>query len=383
MGRSPGLGLGAIAGSDRRPGLGGFGARVWGALDPVLITITLALVTLALLNLNSAGAGDWSGRVAAQIRWIGLGLATMLVVGSLDYRLFHRVAYQAYGAAVGLLVLVLPFGTVVNNSRRWLVVGALRVQPSEVMKVVLIVALARYLHDLPVAARGRLRQLLVPTAMVLAPAVLVLEQPDLGTALLLMVLALNMLAVSELTWRTLLAILASGTVAATVGWGFLHDYQKERIDVWLDPELYADDEGFQTIQGMISVGNGGFFGRGVNQGTQNVLSFLPERYTDFPFAVFSEEWGFIGTATVVVLFLALVLWAVNLAAQAKDRFAVLLCLGVAALFFWHVLVNVGMVLQLLPVVGVTLPFFSYGGSNVMVVFTSLGLLLSVSRARHA
>jgi rod shape determining protein RodA len=160
------------------------------------------------------------------------------------------------------------------------------------------------------------------------------------------------------------------------------DYQRRRVDVWLNPELYADNEGYQTTQAMISVGNGSFFGRGVDQGTQNVLGFLPEPFTDFPFAVYAEEWGFVGGAMVLVLYMCLVLWAVNLASQAKDRFGALLCAGVAALFLWHVVINIGMVLQLTPVSGITLPFFSAGGSNVLTMMIGLGILMSVSRSRH-
>ena len=219
--------------------------------------------------------------------------------------------------------------------------------------------------------------------MVLVPAVFVIRQPDLGTGIFIILISISMLAVTELRLRSFLTLGSAGVLAFALMWRYgMLEYQRTRIDVWLNPELYADDKGYQTIQAVISVGNGGFFGRGVHAGTQNVLRFLPERFTDFPFAVYAEEWGFVGCAMVLALYMALVLWAINLASQARDRFSALLCIGVAALFFWHVVINVGMVLQVFPVVGITLPFFSLGGSNVLTMMIALGVLMSVSRSRQ-
>jgi len=194
--------------------------------------------------------------------------------------------------------------------------------------------------------------------------------------------AMTILALTELTLKALLTLLSAGVGLFMLGWGFfMHKYQRSRIDVWLNPEAYADNEGYQTIQAMIGVGNGGFLGRGVGQGTQNVLDFLPYGDTDFPFAVYAEEWGFVGAAMVLTMFACLVLWAINLASQARDRFGALLCIGVASLFFFHVTLNVGMVLQLLPVTGITIPLFSLGGSNALAMLLGIGILMSVSRSR--
>ena len=359
---------------------------LWGRLrysvDWVLLALTAALVALAVFNLNSAGVTPWTGKVQTQLGWLVVGSTAMFVVTALDYRVIYRAAYAAYGVGIGLLVLVAVLGYTAKGAGRWLALGSQRFQPSEIMKILLIVALARYLHDLPPKEQKSLRHLMVPFGMILLPVVFVVAQPDLGTGIFMLLLATSLLALTELRLKSMLAVLSTGVLSFAVMWRYgMLGYQRTRIDVWLNPELYADDEGYQTIQAMISVGNGGFLGRGINEGTQNVLQFLPERYTDFPFAVYAEEWGFIGCAMVLALFMSVILWSVNLASQARDRFGSLLCAGVAALYFWHVIINVGMVLQLLPVVGITLPFFSAGGSNLLAMMIGLGILMSVSRAR--
>jgi rod shape determining protein RodA len=356
--------------------------RIVRGVDWVIVTLVVGIVALALVNLNSAGAGDWTGKIQTQIRWLGLGGAAALFVAALDYRVLHRVAYAAYAFGLGLLALVPVIGVMRNEARRWLEYGGFQFQPSELMKILLIVALARYLADRPSRAPRKLRHLVVPFAMFLLPVALIVNQPDLSTGIISVLVSLSILALTELSLKSIIALLCSGVAMFMLGWGFfMHKYQRNRVDVWLNPEAYADNEGYQTIQAMISVGNGGFFGRGVQQGTQNTLDFLPYGDTDFPFAVYAEEWGFLGAAMVLVMFLALVMWALGIASQARDRYGALLCVGVAALFFFHVVINVGMVLQLLPVTGITIPFFSLGGSNALAMMLGIGILLSVSRAR--
>ena len=358
--------------------------RIRRSIDWVVVTLAFAIIALALINLNSAGKGDWTGRVATQLRWVGLGTAVMLIVTAIDYRVIYRGAYAAYAVGIGLLALIPFFGIKVNNARRWLGTEDYRLQPSELMKVLIVVALARYLHDVADERNEgySLKALVVPFAMVLLPTALIVDQPDLGTGIMLLIIAFSLLSVSGLRLKHMFGAIAAGVLSVALGWRYMEDYQRRRIDVWLDPELYANDDGYQTVQAMISVGNGGFFGRGVDQGTQNVLGFLPEPFTDFPFAVYAEEWGFVGGAMVLTLAMCLVLWGVNIASQARDSFGALLCAGIAALFFWHVVINIGMVLQLVPVSGITLPFFSAGGSNVLTMMIGLGILMSVSRSRQ-
>ncbi len=359
--------------------------RLIGAIDWVVVTLVAVIVTLAIINLNSASGSAWSGKIQTQIRWISIGAVAAAIVAAFDYRFLYRMAYAAYAFGVGLLVLVPFVGIMRNEARRWLGVGDYQFQPSELMKVLLLLALARYLHDHGGSERkrSRLRRLLVPTCLVGLPVSLIIVQPDLSTSIICILLTMSLLAVGELSVREMLGIGITGVVTMILGWGFfMLDYQRSRIDVWLNPEAYADNEGYQTIQAMIAVGDGSFFGRGVGQGTQSALHFLPYRDTDFPFAVFAEEWGYLGTSMVLLMFLCLVMWCLNIASQARDRFSALLCVGIAALFFWHILINVGMVLQLLPVTGVTLPFFSLGGSNALTMMIGVGVLLSVSRSRE-
>jgi rod shape determining protein RodA len=356
--------------------------RIRQSVDWVIVTLAFAVIALAAFNLNSAGSGDWTGRIATQLRWIGLGTVAMFAVAAVDYKVIYRGAYAAYAFGIGLLMLVPFVGIKVNNARRWLGTVDWRVQPSEIMKVLVIIALARYLHDFGAREQRSVKHLLAPFAMLVLPFALIARQPDLGTAVMLLLIGFSVLSVTGLRLRGIIAVLGATAVSFALGWRYMENYQRTRIDVWLDPELYADTDGYQTIQAMIAVGNGGFFGRGLGKGTQNALGFLPEPYTDFPFAVFSEEWGFVGTAMVLTLYMSLTLWAINIASQARDRFGALLCSGIAALFFWHVVINVGMVLQLVPVSGITLPFFSAGGSNVLTMMIGLGMLMSLSRSRQ-
>lgn len=357
-------------------------SRIRQSIDWVVVTLMVAVIALAVFNLNSAGAGDWTGKVATQVRWIALGTAVMLVVTALDYKVMYRAAYAAYGFGVTLLILVPFFGIKVNNARRWLGTEDLRIQPSEMMKVILIIALARYLHDVSTRDQRDVRHLIVPFVMMLVPFALIVRQPDLGTAIMVLIVGFSVVSVTGLRLRGIIGVLGASAVSFALGWNYMADYQRTRIDVWLDPELYADTDGYQTIQAMIAVGNGGFFGRGLGKGTQNQHGFLPEPYTDFPFAVYGEEWGFVGAAMLLVLYMSMTLWAINIGSQARDRFGALLCSGVAALFFWHVVINIAMVLQLVPVSGITLPFFSAGGSNVLTMMIGLGILMSVSRSRQ-
>ncbi len=358
--------------------------KIWRSVDWVVITLAFGIATLALINLNSAEGGDWSGPlVQDQLRFIGIGTVLMIGVAAIDYRVYYRMAYPVYAVGFGFVLLVTVVGTTTNNATRWLDLAFVRFQPSELMKLVLVIGLARYLHTL---ARKDTRRtlvgtLVIPGLLVLVPAFLVIKQPDLSTGIMLLLIAISVLAVTEFDLKTLLALLASGVVSFMVAWSFfLQGYQTKRIDVWLDPESHPD-KAYQIIQARTAVGNGGFFGRGVGQGTQNVLNFVPYKVSDFSFAVYAEEWGFVGSAMLLALYFALVTWSINLASQARDRFAACLCIGIGAMFLWHAVLNVGVVLEFFPNTGLPLPFFSHGGSNVITMMLALGILLSVSRSR--
>jgi rod shape determining protein RodA len=358
--------------------------RLRRSIDWVIVTITIGIVTLGLINLNSADGGGWTGeQVRNQLQMVAIGVILMFGVAAVDYRVYYRVAYPLYAIGFGFVLLVSIVGTTINNAGRWLDLVIFRFQPSELMKLMLVLGLARYLHRLTrkEGRRTLIQTLVLPGLLVLIPAGLVIQQPNLSTGIMLILIALSVLAVTELDLKTLVGLVATGAATFMAASFFLHDYQTKRIDVWLDPEAHPD-EAYQIVQARTAVGNGGFFGRGVGQGTQNMLDFVPYKESDFAFAVFAEEWGFVGSALLLALYLSLVLWAINLASQARDRFAACLCVGIGAMFLWHVVLNIGVVLEFFPSTGLPLPFFSHGGTNLLTMMLALGVLMSVSRSRQ-
>ena len=368
--------------------LRGGGGGTWrgfpGGLDAVLVLLTALLVSVAVVNLNSAGAGDWTGLVRGQIGFVLVGAVAMFTVAFLDYRVLYRLGYTIYGVGLALVVLVAVVGVTTNSAERWLRLGMLTFQPSEPMKLFLILGIARYLQELSESSlAGTIRGLIIPGVMTVVPAALILQQPDLSTSVVLGLIALSMLALAQLTLRSTLILSLLGVSGMMLGWRLLmEDYQRERIDVWLNPETHAEGAGYQILQARIAVGNGGIFGRGVGEGSQNLLNFVPYKESDFAFAVFAEEWGFLGGCMLLLVVFVLVAWLLNLASQARDRFSALVCVGVAALFFWHTVLNVGVVLEFIPNTGLPLPFFTHGGSNVVTMMLSLGVVSSISRARR-
>ena len=267
------------------------------------------------------------------------------------------------------------------GATRWLSFGGIGLQPSELMKIVIIVVLARYFAERASAQGFSLKGLAVPGALLLVPVLLIMKQPDLGTAMLLLAIGGTMALFAGIRRLTLTVLVAGGAAAACGGWFLLHDYQRQRIYTFLNPENDPLKSGYHIIQSKIAVGSGGLFGQGFRKGTQAQLSFLPERHTDFAFSVFAEEWGFVGCLLLIVLYLLIVLWGLYIARQASDRFGMFLALGVSAMLFWHIIVNLGMIMGLLPVVGVPLPLFSYGGTSMLTTMTGVGLLLNVSMRR--
>lgn len=360
-------------------------------IDWPLVGAMLGLVAIGLVNLNSATAATQRQLFQSQLWWLGVGAVLFIASAAVDYRFFYRVAYPLYGGGIVALVAVLVFGRRVNGSRRWFSLGPLRFQPSEVMKILLVIAMAKFLHDLS-APRAGGRRMLGPldrdeatlVGMLLLPVVLTMRQPDLGTAVIILLIGLFVLTVARYRLRTTLWGLVALTAAVPIAWfGLLRPYQKERILTFLDPGRDPVGAGWHSRQAIFAVGSGRLFGKGYLHGTQNQLQFLPEHWTDFPFAVWAEEWGFAGCFLLCLLYLFLIVWALGVAASARDRFGAMVALGVSGLLFWHVLLNIGMVTGLVPVVGVTLPLVSYGGSSVLTMLAALGLLMNVSVRRHA
>lgn len=353
--------------------------------DWSLLLLIFILIAIGVVNLYSATIQAEVGKGAPiylkQVYWAGFGFFLLLVVLFFDYHLLLSIAYPLYWVSILLLIGVLLFGRAISGSQRWLTLASFSFQPSELVKVSLILALAKYFFQNEVNHRYGLRDLYIPFGMVLLPALLIIKQPDLGTALLLMLVSISLFLFLGIEWKTLFISFGSVLLSLPLFWFFLKDYQKKRILIFIQPESDPLGAGYHIIQSKIAVGSGGFWGKGFLKGTQGQLHFLPEQHTDFAFSVLAEEWGFVGSLIVVTLFLFLILWALNIARQSKDRFGMTLALGICLLFFWQSLVNMGMVVGWVPVVGVPLPFISYGGSSIMASLIGIGLLLNIHMRR--
>ncbi len=352
--------------------------------DWVLLLCVVGLAAVGILNLYSATA-SWhvtsTPIYAKQMLWLGGGLFLALLICCFDYRHLEHFAIHGYVITIGMLLFVLLMGKTSMGATRWINLGFFNLQPSEVIKIVMILMLARLFGRTAHPLGFSLSELWLPALLLLLPVGLILKQPDLGTALMVVFISLSMLLFAGLQRRTLLIILLLGVLAAGGGWFGLHDYQRQRIQTFLNPEADPLGSGYHIIQSKIAVGSGGFFGKGYLEGTQSQLSFLPERHTDFAFSVFAEEWGFAGSSLLLFGYLFLIFWGIYIARNASDRFGMFLALGVTAMIFWHIVVNLGMVIGLLPVVGVPLPLFSYGGTSMVTTMIGVGLLMSVSMRR--
>lgn len=356
--------------------------------DWILFGIVFLISTIGILNLYSTGAASGSPELyLTQLYWVVLGGIGAFVVAIIDYKHYERYGYFAYAGGIVLLILVLVFGKEVGGSVRWFAIGEFRFQPSELMKVLLVVGLAKYLHHDPKLEGRKLEDMLVPALMTGLAMVLILKEPDLGTALLCLLVFLSIMMLTRLTFRSTVTLLLSAPIVAIIGWSYLlKDYQKARVisfwNLFVDPEADKLGAGWHANQSMIAIGSGQVTGKGYLQGTAGPHHFLPECRTDFPFSVFAEEHGFLGAAGLVLLYLFLVMWCIRVAAQSRDRFGSVIAVGIGSIFFWHVVINLGMVMGVMPVVGITLPLFSYGGSSVLTFMLGIGLLMNVSIHRY-
>jgi len=347
--------------------------------------LVLSISALGVWNLASASRSAGSPVWVSQATWMGGGLLLALLVLLVDYRLFQRAAWVAYGMVVLLLAAVLVKGRVVMGARRWLTVGPVNFQPSELAKLAVILGLAAWFARDSARNPNRgpygLKGLAVPAAITLVPAALVLKEPDLGTAIILLAIGTSMVLFAGVRWKALALLLAMVAGASLVAWPQLKPYQRKRVESFLDPEGDALGAGYHATQSMIAVGSGQGFGKGWGQGTQTLLSFLPEQHTDFIFSVWAEEHGFVGCLLLLALYYALVASGITIAGNARDRFGRFVAVGATAMIFWHAFVNMGMVTGALPVVGVTLPLMSYGGSSIVAVYLAVALLASVGTRR--
>ena len=411
-------------------------------LDRELLLLVLAIAAIGVINLFSAAQSTRPGLQYLQMAYVGIGLVLAVAMTALGIDRFERAAYPIYLVVCTLLILVLVMGTTIKGAQRWLNLGFFNLQPSELMKLAIVFAMARYLSrnidveamtlrdilrplnpsrpvvllillvlkwsDLGLliaspwnhlmrallliaallwllfalyqaAQRQWIARLWIAPVDMLVPALLILIEPDLGTTLIVLAIAGTLILMVGMRLRSLGLTAIFGVLGAVVAWfKVLKPYQQQRIKTFLNPDADALGAGYHANQSMIAIGSGGLRGKGFMHGTQTQLSFLPENHTDFAFSVLAEEWGLLGLAVLLMLFLALMLKGLRIAAEASDRFSALAAVGATAVIFWQMLVNVGMVTGLMPVVGVTLPLVSYGGSSVLTVMTSVGVLLAVS-----
>lgn len=349
--------------------------------DWPLLLIVLAICALSILQIHSATQnGNLAGMHMRQFWWVVLGVVAMLVVARIDYHAILDQAPLLYLTGLGALGLVLVMGTTKFGAKRWLTAGPLDFQVSEIVKLIIIIVLARYLSEVR-SDRLTLADLVKVGFLTGLPVALILLQPDLGTALVLVPVAVVGAFLAGLEWKHVVAILVIGALLVPVGWMFLKPYQKERIQTFLNPGDDPRGSGYQVLQSKIAVGSGGMWGKGVGQGSQNQGGFLPVRWSDFILAALAEELGFAGVVLTLMLYLLLLWRLVHNALHANDRAGMYIVMGVAAVIGFHVLVNVAMVIGYMPVTGIPLPLMSYGGSATVFVFMALGLVMNVRMRR--
>lgn len=357
-----------------------FDRRITANFDWTLFWLAYAIALIGIVNLWSASQPD----AVRQVQWLVIGTAVLLTFVVIDYHfLAGSASWFGYGIVLLMLLAVFAVGRSGGGAQRWLPLGPFSVQPSEFAKLAVIVVLASYFSkegrgEKPLGLLG-----LVPPGIIAAiPTLMTLKQPDLGTALIIFFIYCAMVAIHGVRLRPLLLIAATGLAVSPVVWQHLKPYQRNRLLTFLNPEADPQGTGYHILQSKIAVGSGKLFGKGFTGGTQSQLQFLPEHHTDFAFAVWGEEWGFLGAFLMLLLYLVLILWGLNVALRAKDRLGALLAYGITAYLFLHVAINIGMVTGVLPVVGVPLLLMSYGGSSVITTFASIGLLLNISMRRY-
>ena len=348
-------------------------------LDGILLTLVVLLLGISLAVVASA-SGQNPGRISGHMINMGLALAVMVVIANVPPHLLSKVGPPLYAAGVVLLIAVALFGEVRNGSRRWLNLGFLAFQPSELLKLALPLMLAWYFQRNETVLRAR--HYLIGGALLLVPFLLILRQPDLGTAMMIGASGFYLLFFAGLPWKIILGGGALGAASLPLVWGLMHDYQQRRVLTLFDPSADPLGAGYHIIQSTIAIGSGGLFGKGWMQGTQSQLDFIPERTTDFIFAVFGEEFGFLGATLLVALYLAIVVRGLTIAAHAPTLFGRLMAATLSLNLFTYAFVNMGMVSGILPVVGVPLPLMSYGGTALITLLLGVGILMSVATHRQ-
>jgi rod shape determining protein RodA len=350
--------------------------KAW-RINWLLVALLCLIAAIGVLMLYSAGNGSLSPWSQRHLVRFAAALGAMLALSLVDIRVWLKLAYPAYALGLLLLVAVDAAGMVGMGAQRWLDLGLFQIQPSEIMKIALILALARYFHGLSAEEVGRVLFVIPPVLMVLAPAALVMRQPDLGTSAMLLLGGAAMFFVAGIRLWKFALVGALGLAAMPVMWALMRDYQRNRILTFLDPERDPLGAGYHILQSKIALGSGGMFGKGFLEGTQSHLNFLPEKQTDFIFTMLAEELGMVGCLALLGLYTLTLLIAFAIAMRSQSLFGRMLAMGVATIFFLYVFINVAMVTGLIPVVGVPLPLVSYGGTAMLTMMIGMGLLMGV------
>ncbi len=345
-------------------------------LNWIIMICTLSLCFIGIMMQYSAAGGAMEPWAKPHLIRFCMGLVLLLAISIIPLQFYVRMAYPIYGVCMAMLIFVEVAGYIGMGAQRWINLGFIQIQPSEFMKLALIVALARYFHFARPGDVSHPLILIPPLIMIALPVALILKQPNLGTATITCFIAGMILFMAGLRWQYFAAVIVAGMIAAPIGWQFLHDYQKQRVMTFLDPSQDPLGSGYNITQSMIAIGSGGFFGKGFLQGSQGQLDFLPEKQTDFIFTMVAEELGYAGGLVVLLLFAVILGYGLALTVRPRNRFAALLATGITGMFFAHIFINVAMVMGLVPVVGVPLPFLSYGGTFMLSSMMGIGLLMS-------
>jgi len=341
-----------------------------------LVMLVFFISGCGFLMLYSAAGGNFEPWAKHQIIRFVPGFILMLVLAFTPIRTLLHYSYPAYASILLLLVIVEITGHIGMGAQRWVSFGVINLQPSELMKLATILALARYFHYVRPSEHNGLSFLIIPLLLLMMPVALILKQPNLGTATILTAVGLMIAFIAGVNWRWFVGSILLGLASAPIGWHFLHDYQKQRVLTFLNPEADPLGAGYNILQSMIAIGSGGLFGKGFLNGSQGQLDFLPEKQTDFIFTMLAEEFGFLGGAAIIACYCLLIILALAIASRSRNRFGGLVAAGISAMLFMHVFINIAMVMGMIPVVGVPLPLLSYGGSILLAMLTGFGLLLN-------
>ncbi len=354
--------------------------------DWLLFLIILALVGISMANMYSAtcfikGAGG-AKIFKRHVCWYAISLTIFFIMLTFDYHILKKWGYHIYLVSIFLLLLVLIWGKITAGSQRWFRLGIISFQPSELAKLSVAIVLSHFFSELPAKRDYALKELWQIFLLVIIPAALILKEPDLGTASIILIFSGTVILLAGIRKRSLLVLVCAGLIITPMVWMNLKDYQKKRVLTFINPDMDPLGAGYHITQSKIAIGSGMAFGKGFLNGSQTRLHFLPEQHTDFIFSVFAEEWGFLGSSLLIFLYLCLILRGLDIAKGSKDRFGRYMALSITMMIFWQVFVNMGMVMGILPVVGTPLLFMSYGGSSLIFTMASVGILMNIRMRRY-